>query len=536
MSLGAATLSANQSWANNSSTAMTTAGILTLTNQLSLTAGTFAFGNFANTGAGGVVINGATAQAGNAAAFGTGTLTLTSGELSSDGTTARAFANALSINGSVRLGDATNNGALTFSGTKSITGSNTINLDGGNVSFTTGTMSLAAGSNTTFSSAGPTLTMSGGFNTNGGTDTLTLNTGANAVTLSGAFTGTAGTLVLAGSGTNVTLNALTGTANAVQINPTTGGVYTFSGASTYTGATTVSAGKLLVTGSLGGTAIAVSGGASLGGTGTIGTTTAGTVTLANGTSDANRGAIDLTNGAIGTLNFAAKTGTTTVLTIGGTGTNSSILSFDVGNTADQIALGSNARLSIGAGGGLVRLTGIGNLSGTTQTLISSGTAAAAGSLNSLTLDATTGNFSGYTVALAVASNSLTLTETANAAPTTAYWKGTNDGVWDSFTGGNTNISNFATNPGGTNATGKVGATTDVIFNATTAANFASTTLGENLTIKSLTFGSNATSSVGIGGSNTLTITPATPTTGVTVATGSANHTISSLVALGANQT
>ena len=80
-------------------------------------------------------------------------------------------------------------------------------------------------------------------------------------------------------------------------------------------------------------------------------------------------------------------------------------------------------------------------------------------------------------------NNLNLTQTANTAAATAFWKGTNDGVWNSFTGGNTNISNFATNVGGTNATGKVGATTDVNFNATTTANFANTTLGEDFTIK-----------------------------------------------------
>jgi len=244
VSLGAATISAAQSWANNSSNAMTTAGILAINSQLSLTAGTVKFGNFANTGTGGVVISGATAQAGNAAAFGTGTLTLTSGKVSSDSATARILTNAVSINGPVTLGDATNNGALTFSGaTQAITGSNTITLGGGNVSFTTAAMSLAAGSNTTFSSAGPTLTMSGGFNTNGGTDTLTLNTAANAVTLSGALSGT-GTLVMAGSGTNVTLGALTGSANVVQINSTTGGVYTSSGASTFTGGVTLTSGTL----------------------------------------------------------------------------------------------------------------------------------------------------------------------------------------------------------------------------------------------------------------------------------------------------
>lgn len=218
---GGVTIGGIQSWANNSSTALTTGGILAIDNQLSLTAGTFALGNFANTGAGGVVINGATAQAGNDAAFGTGTLTLTSGTVSSDGGTARSFANALAINGSVTLGDATNNGALAFTGGTTITGSNTITLAGsGGATFSTAAMSLADGSNTTFSSASGALTLSGGFNTNTGTKTLTFDTGANAVTMSGALTGS-GTLVLAGSGTNVTVGALTTTANAIQVNSTT---------------------------------------------------------------------------------------------------------------------------------------------------------------------------------------------------------------------------------------------------------------------------------------------------------------------------
>jgi hypothetical protein len=115
VSLGAATISANQNWANSSSNALTTAGILAINSQLSLTAGTVTFGNFTNTGTGGVVINGGTAQAGNNAAFGTGTLTLTSGTLRSGSTTARSFANNVTINGSVTLGDVANNGALTFS-------------------------------------------------------------------------------------------------------------------------------------------------------------------------------------------------------------------------------------------------------------------------------------------------------------------------------------------------------------------------------------------------------------------------------------
>ena len=372
------------------------------------------------------------------------------------------------------------------------------------------------------------------FTSSSGEGWSILTTGANGLVLGGSSSSTANTTRISTAGVPVSIGvALSGgSANLVKAGI---GTLTLSGASSYSGATTVSAGRLVINGSLGGTAIGVGGGASLGGTGSIGTTSLGMVTLASGRSDADRGALDLSDAAIGSLSFGNKTSATTVLGIGGTAGNSSILSFDVGASADCIVLGTNARLGIGAGGGLLRLTGLGHLSGTTQTLISSSTAAAGGALSGLLLDATSGNFSGCTLALQVSGNNLDLTETANAAPTTAYWKGSNDGLWDSFSGGNSNISNFATSSNGANAGGKVGAATDVIFNAS-AANSASTTLGEDMTIKTLAFGSNATAGVDIGGSNTLTIKPTSSATGVTVASGSGNHTISSPIELGANQT
>jgi fibronectin-binding autotransporter adhesin len=393
---------------------------------------------------------------------------------------------------------------------------------------------------------------------------ITFNSGA------GAFVITGNSIALGGSIVNnntanvetlklnlvigediVNLNAVTGattqldgvisggaTDKTLTINSTSGntGTVILAGANTYVTKTKVSYGKLLVNGSLGATAVTVAGGASLGGTGTIGTTTAGSVTLAAGSTTATRGSIDLVNGSIGTLTLAARSATATVLTLGGTTGNTSVLNFEVGATADKIVLGTNARASIGAGGYLVNLTSIGGLTGATQKLIDAPSGLASGSFGTVTLNSTSGNFGGFTLALTSTATALSLTQSANTAPTTAYWKGTNDGVWNSFSGGNTNISNFATNLGGTNATGKVGSTTDVIFNATSHANSGSTTLGENLTIKSLTFNSNATTAVGIGGSNTLTITPGSSTTGITVATGSGNHTLSTKVALGASQT
>ncbi len=116
-------------------------------------------------------------------------------------------------------------------------------------------------------------------------------------------------------------------------------------------------------------------------------------------------------------------------------------------------------------------------------------------------------------------------------PTVAYWKGTTSGVW------NANVNNFTQDSAGTNPIRvPVSGVTDVIFNASGATNFANTTLGVDTTIKSLTFGSNATSAVGIGGGNTLTITPTASTSGVTVASLSGNHALSTNVALGAAQT
>ena len=175
-----------------------------------------------------------------------GTLTLDGGTTirSDTAATARTYANPLAINGNVTLGDAALNGALSFtSATQSNVGGNTVTLAGGNVSFTTGAMSLTAGTNMTFSSAGPTLTMSGGFNLNGGIDTLTLNTGSNAVTLSGALSN-AGTLVLAGSGTNVSIGSLTTTASAIRVDGT--GTYTFNGTSTFTGGVILNSSSAIV--------------------------------------------------------------------------------------------------------------------------------------------------------------------------------------------------------------------------------------------------------------------------------------------------
>ena len=120
-------------------------------------------------------------------------------------------------------------------------------------------------------------------------------------------------------------------------------------------------------------------------------------------------------------------------------------------------------------------------------------------------------------------------------PPVAFWTGaavSADGLWSSF-------SNFSTDQAGTiSLTGSLNGAVkyDVVFNATGVAGPVSSTLGANQSIKTLTL--NSPAAVGIGGSDTLTITPDSATAGITVVTGSGpvTHTISSKVALGASQT
>ncbi len=114
---------------------------------------------------------------------------------------------------------------------------------------------------------------------------------------------------------------------------------------------------------------------------------------------------------------------------------------------------------------------------------------------------------------------------------TAYWAGTTGTQWNQS-------PNFATSrTANYSFTSPLNATTDVVFNADGAANFANTTLGANQSIRTLTL--SAASAVGIGGVHTLTIIPGAPTAGITVSAGAPGpltHAIASNVALGAPQT
>ena len=338
------------------------------------------------------------------------------------------------------------------------------------------------------------------------------------------------------------------------------GTLTLSNASTYTGNTAVNVGGLVVNGSLGGTAVTVAGGASLGGTGTIGdgsattSTTQGTVTVAGGSTAAAQGTISLLDGTIGTLTIKgnAATGATNFLTLGGAAGSYSVINLDVDNTStDQITLvpssvsGSGTML-LNAGGAVINLN---QLSGAPLAL---GTYPLINYASGSTL---TGGFTlgantpapGLVYYLSGTATAESLNVVAGAGAHNAFWTGSQSSNWNTNPTGTTN---FVTSYGGSTSSALPSSDTNVFF--TGAATNLSTTLGQGFDINSLSFTGTGTpaanNSVTIAGTGTpLQINAAAGFTdqnnanyaagiGIVVQSGSGTHTISAPVVLGGNQT
>ena len=147
----------------------------------------------------------------------------------------------------------------------------------------------------------------------------------------------------------------------------------------------------------------------------------------------------------------------------------------------------------------------------------------------------TGGVSNGSFVIQVSGTDLELKYNA-AVDNAAYWKGDQDGKWNTVAGADTN---WASGSGGDVDIGTLpGAANDVYFTTTAGSANWSTTLEQDFSIRSLTFTGTGTdaaahpvtiaSGVGI---NTLTL----GTGGITVQSGSAAHTISSQVALGASE-
>lgn len=148
-------------------------------------------------------------------------------------------------------------GTTVFTAANTYTGGTFINA---------GTLQLGAGGSLAPTGA-LTVNLGGVFDLNGHTQTVGDFSGAGNVTLgAGAFT--------AGAANNTTFSgAMSGPGSFTKAGA---GTMTFSGINTYTGATTVAAGTLLVNGSIAtSSGLTVNAGASVGGTGTLPTTTIG---------------------------------------------------------------------------------------------------------------------------------------------------------------------------------------------------------------------------------------------------------------------
>ena len=536
------------------------------------------------TGAGTVTLGGANTYTGQTTVTGGSTVSVS--VLGNSGETSSSIGAATGTNRNLILGTGNTNGSLTYTGAATSTDHvlDITNSTGGDIISSSGSGKLTLtggviGNHTMFFGGTQTAEETGAITANAGT--VNFN-GTNTWILSGANTYTeATTITVRGhacktgnatatdadqpaaalqhrdngvglpdlSANAAVSKAISGT-GSVSLIPGNTAAVSLSAANTYTGPTSINAGQLtLTTGSLGGTAVTVGNGTSgspillISSNYTIGTATAGSLTITGSTSGNGQGTFSMVSGAPNTLTLANNTAGATTLTIGGA-TGNAVLNMEVGATADEISLAATALASVGASStaNVINITGLGGLTGTPQVLINAPAGLASGSFSNFTLGTISGNTSGYTLGLNATSTQLQLTETLIATPASAYWSGAVSSVWNTFSGvNNTNWRTDATSNVDTNQI--PGSTTNVFFYTTNpAATNLTNTLGQNFTINSLNYTTAATSSVTIAAGNTLTINAANAYgsnpagTGITLASGAAAQTINAPLTLGGAQT
>ncbi len=379
-----------------------------------------------NTFSGGTTLTAGTLGLGSGTALGTGGLTINGGTLAAI-TVARNVANNLTVGGDFTLGgqgfSTTFNGTVDLGGaTRSITLANTATINGvisnGGLS-----LSISAGGSKTLILSG-TNTFTGGTTISAGT--LQVGAGGATGTLAGAITNNAA-LVFNHSGPITADNLISGTGSVTKQGA---GILTLSGANTYTGTSTISAGTLLVghLTALGTGAVTVSGGildlntANLGGQiANVITVTSGSVINGITASAADTagtvavttvltGAADLTKTTAGTLTLSTPhfhTGATVANTAGVVIKASHLA--DTGSSLGAGTLSDPTKLQLGAGA-VLEFTGATTTSSTRSFTLtdSAGITTAVGAAGLTFTSAAKIALSGATPALAlVANNSVT---------------------------------------------------------------------------------------------------------------------------------
>jgi autotransporter-associated beta strand protein len=389
---------------------------------------------------------------------------------------------------------------------------NTYHLDGGTLTVPQILSSATTGTRT--------------FNFNGGT----LRAAASSATFMNLGTGNARAnvrdngAIIDSNGKNITVaqallqSNVSGDAGTGGLMKFGTGTLTLSAGNTYAGPTTVSNGTLLVSGSLAnGSVVSVVSNAALIANGTVG----GTVAVAAGATVGGAGTINNLvtlapgNAAISLTNSASAT-----LTLGGglTLDDGNLLAFDVGATADKIAI-TGGVFTKNPGTVTVTVANIANFSVGTYDLI---TGANITSTNGFVL---ANAIEPFRLWLTASDGKLQLVVAAEWV--TAWWKGDVDSVWNTYNAGNGNWD--ATQSGGTDVAGIPLANFNLHFSADSAANF-DTTLGTNTIVNTLSFDTGTP--VTISGADTLTVNAGIVNS---AAAGANSISVSGLV-LGGDQT